>query len=802
MSEGQQDPAGTPAPADGAEGTTSAVGSVAGLNLGAPATDETAEPARVCEVSLDEFEGPLDLLLHLVRRHELDILDIPIAFVCEKYLEYIEFMRAMELEVAGDYLVMAATLAYLKSRELVPQHEEEAEPGVEEDGPDPREQLIARLLEFQKFKDAAQQLDNRPMSGRDTFGRGQEVELPPVDAGLAPITLFRLADAYQRVLDRARIHKSHEVVMETISVAARMNQLTSMLIERGRFDFENIFLEHKWSSEGELRSMLVVTLMSVLELVRMGIASVRQDLGKDAIIVERVAEADAAKAALADYDEAASFGTAKSKGEGEGKDEGEGEGEGQGDSEEAAAAESQPEPMSEVVDAALEPEEMSAEAANDVGGEPLRTADDGDFSLEPTGDEAPASREVEGVAEALSGLSTPDSDGAVAEAARELEAVLSGRVEAASDEVLVPDSSEDEHAAVEQTPLDAGSNEFADTDTDRDADDVSAEAGRDEAAEAEPIADEVAAEAGDEDVAPNEPDADERAAKADREAVAEADLDVDEVARVESDADEVAGEAGSDEVAPAASNADEAPVAQPHQVAAAEPDADEFAAEAGSDEVVQAAPHVDDAVEAENGEVAQAEPDAGDSEADEPEWVANDDAIEVVSSDALEPELPADPRPEFEQSASAPLATADVVDDVAVAEPSTVDAIDSAPTEPAAPVVESSVVAEPAAEPADPSEPLAAPTVAGDPEPETAARGPEASEQGGDADADPPAAGSTDPNETLGSSAGASDRSGVSESPPSSAVADGMRGDEATGSTDGDDEEHGENGEAETVEGS
>lgn len=270
--------------------------------------------ARVCEVTLEEFEGPLDLLLHLVRRHELDILDIPIAFVCEKYLEYIEFMRTLDLEVAGDYLVMAATLAYLKSRELVPQQDVAGEE-VGEDGEliggDPRQQLIMRLLEYQKYKEAADRLDARPIAGRDTFARGGVVEMPPVDAGLAPITLFRLAEAYQRVLDRARIHKSHEVVMETISVAARMEQLTTVLIERSRFDFEALFLERPWSSEAELRSVLVVTLMAILELVRMGVASVHQAIGSDAILVERVASAEQAREALQGYDEAQSFGDAQ-----------------------------------------------------------------------------------------------------------------------------------------------------------------------------------------------------------------------------------------------------------------------------------------------------------------------------------------------------------------------------------------------------------------------------------------------------------------------------------------------------------
>src|SRR5690606_33738900 len=144
-----------------------------------------------------------------------------------------------------------------------------------------------------------------------TFPRGGVVELPPVDAGLAPITLFRLADAYQRVLERARIHKSHEVVMETISVAARMEQLTAVLIERDRFEFEGLFLERSWQSESELRSMLVVTLMSVLELVRMGVASVHQPFGSETIVVERVASADDAREALRGYDESLSFGDGK-----------------------------------------------------------------------------------------------------------------------------------------------------------------------------------------------------------------------------------------------------------------------------------------------------------------------------------------------------------------------------------------------------------------------------------------------------------------------------------------------------------
>lgn len=384
MSEAHQD-SGAPTPADPAtaasEPGSSSGGGASGGGRGP--VDGAEAAARVCEVALDEFEGPLDLLLHLVRRHELDILDIPIAFVCEKYLEYIEFMRALDLEVAGDYLVMAATLAYLKSRELVPQQAEEVEEGEDEDGPDPRQQLIARLLEYQKFKEAARRLDARPIAGRDTFARGQDVELPPVDAGLAPITLFRLADAYQRVLERARIHKSHEVVLETVSVAARMEQLATILISRSRFEFETLFLEREWSSEGELRSMLVVTLMSILELVRMGVASVHQPVDSKVILVERVASEEEAREALAGYDESISFGTGKASAEASGPSEAaEPETAGSGAEPEGAEAEAEPEGT-----------EVEAEAAS-VEAEAEAAIVEAEAELEPAEPEPPSTEAV------------------------------------------------------------------------------------------------------------------------------------------------------------------------------------------------------------------------------------------------------------------------------------------------------------------------------------------------------------------------------------------------------------------------
>ena len=266
--------------------------------------------AAIYSVELEVFEGPLDLLLHLVRRHELDILDIPIAFVAVKYLEYLDLMRSLDLEVAGDYLVMAATLAWLKSRELLPAEPRAGEEAGadDEEGEDPRQALIRRLVEYERFKSAAAELDAMPVSGRDVFARGADIDVPPMDPGLAPVTLFRLAEAYYRVLTRAKIQKSHEVTIEPVTVAQRMQQLTLMLEQRQEFEFEGLFLGRTWSSEAELRSMLVVTLMSVLELVKLGVAKVQQVPDTDAIRVYRLVAADEALRLIETYDEEQSFG--------------------------------------------------------------------------------------------------------------------------------------------------------------------------------------------------------------------------------------------------------------------------------------------------------------------------------------------------------------------------------------------------------------------------------------------------------------------------------------------------------------
>ncbi len=272
-----------------------------------PATDLIADGVRTRSsyaVSLELFEGPLDLLLHLVRRHELDILDIPIAFITEKYIEYINFARELDIEIAGDYLLMAATLAFLKSRELLPSSPvEEGEEDEEEEGVDPREELIRRLIEYEKFRFAGEELSARPLAGRDVFPRGGSLDITPPEPGLAAVTLFKLAEAYNRVLDRAKVRQDHEVVIEPVTVRQRMYQLSVLLNARRKLSFEGLFLTRTWSNERELRQMLVVTLMSVLEMVKLGLIGVHQPHGSETLELERMVEVDEMQTTIAEFHE-------------------------------------------------------------------------------------------------------------------------------------------------------------------------------------------------------------------------------------------------------------------------------------------------------------------------------------------------------------------------------------------------------------------------------------------------------------------------------------------------------------------
>jgi segregation and condensation protein A len=252
-------------------------------------------------VSLPSFEGPLDLLLHLCQKHELDILQIPVGFVTEKYLEYLAVMQLMQLDVASEYLVMAATLAHIKSKMLLPAPPAGQEDDALEDEEDPREALIRRLLEYQKYKQAGADLAARGVAGRDVFLRGATIEesikteLPP----LAEVPLYAIVEAFQRVLARSKVKLSHDVVADRISISDRIVELTEVILTRRRALFEDLF-------EGmTTRFDLVITFLALLEMTRLRLTALVQTGPLAPLYVEARGE----QASPGDADEARSHGT-------------------------------------------------------------------------------------------------------------------------------------------------------------------------------------------------------------------------------------------------------------------------------------------------------------------------------------------------------------------------------------------------------------------------------------------------------------------------------------------------------------
>lgn len=213
-------------------------------------------------IELPNFEGPLDLLLYLVQKHELNVLDLPISFVTEKYLAYISVMQSLNLDIAAEYLVMAATLAHIKSKMLLPKPPEDQDDDPEEEL-DPRAELIRRLLEYQKYKQVAEELGARGVAGRDVFKRGAPGESASGEPPLASLSLFKLIDAFQKLAKRVQGEVSLEVDAERITIQERMNQVVDILTAQVRCRFEQLF-------EGlTTRYDLVVTFLALLEMAKM-----------------------------------------------------------------------------------------------------------------------------------------------------------------------------------------------------------------------------------------------------------------------------------------------------------------------------------------------------------------------------------------------------------------------------------------------------------------------------------------------------------------------------------------------------
>jgi segregation and condensation protein A len=226
-------------------------------------TEAVRPDGRAYAVKLPAFEGPLDLLLHLIRSNEVDIADIPIAEISAQYLEYLELMRQLDIDVAAEYLVMAATLAYIKSRLLLPRSDEAGE----EEGEDPRAELARRLAEYARFQDAARELDTRPRLRRDVFPGGVDPQSIPKRDGELVVNLFALLQALREVLSRvpAEVAAHHTVALERVTLQDRMVYVMDRLGAEpsGTTLFTDLLLDAETT-----RHRVVMTFLAILELAR------------------------------------------------------------------------------------------------------------------------------------------------------------------------------------------------------------------------------------------------------------------------------------------------------------------------------------------------------------------------------------------------------------------------------------------------------------------------------------------------------------------------------------------------------
>lgn len=234
-------------------------------------------PQHLYKVDLEVFEGPLDLLLHLIKKNDVDILDIPISHILAQYLQYLELMQELNIDLAGDFLLMASELAHIKSKMLLPQDQQVEE---EEEGQDPRDELVRRLLEYQRYKEAAQNLQERPQLGRDTFvlealGQEENEEEAPLEA-----ELFTLMNCFLELLKKAPKKTVHEVTAERISVTERLYQLLEILKKKEVVAFAELF-------EGDkTRPQMIVSFLAILEMAKLKLIHVTQTSAQGELFIK------------------------------------------------------------------------------------------------------------------------------------------------------------------------------------------------------------------------------------------------------------------------------------------------------------------------------------------------------------------------------------------------------------------------------------------------------------------------------------------------------------------------------------
>jgi segregation and condensation protein A len=222
-------------------------------------------PPDALEIILEAFEGPMDLLLYLIRRQNLDILDIDVAEITRQYMGYIQLMQEIQLELAADYLVMAAMLAEIKSRMLLPRQSSD-----EEEAEDPRVELIKRLQEYERFKRAAEDIDQMPRLGRDVYQASVEVPDRDQRRPHPEVDIRDILTAFAVVLQRAEMYESHQVEFETLSTRERMSDILRCLGRQSFASFESLF------TQVEGRHGVVVTFLAVMELIKESLIDIVQ----------------------------------------------------------------------------------------------------------------------------------------------------------------------------------------------------------------------------------------------------------------------------------------------------------------------------------------------------------------------------------------------------------------------------------------------------------------------------------------------------------------------------------------------
>ena len=231
---------------------------------------ENTAPYRI---ALPLFEGPLDLLLHLIKKNDLNIHDIPISTILTQYLDYLQLARELDIDLAGEFLDLAAELTYIKSKKLLPELPQEGEEEV-----DPRADLVAKLLEYQKYKWAAQNLLERPQLGREIFRR-EAPTLEPVEEQTLEVDTLTLLSVFQELLKRMPKEQHYEARNDRVGVAERIIELIELLRGKSQLLFEALFESVKTRSE------VVTTFLALLEMARQRLARVVQEGSNGAIVV-------------------------------------------------------------------------------------------------------------------------------------------------------------------------------------------------------------------------------------------------------------------------------------------------------------------------------------------------------------------------------------------------------------------------------------------------------------------------------------------------------------------------------------